>query len=179
MLAWMLKISNHCHYHTRQARELVERVKHLPLDEFILHIEDSQIRLCTVIHQQKTCFAHALMAPRLRKRALQKNQALLRACNNKKKEIKTVIDLTAGWGKDSLVLATHGHSVLMVEQNAKSGLALSDLDYVLGLGRERLEGLANELLNDLKAAQLYLSGTTLDETETPADEMVETVKIPV
>jgi branched-chain amino acid transport system ATP-binding protein len=53
-------------------------------------------------------------------------------------------------------------TVLMVEQNAKSGLAISDRGYVLELGRERLEGPANELLNDPKVAQLYLGGTTLD-----------------
>jgi len=55
-----------------------------------------------------------------------------------------------------------GITVLMVEQNAKSGLAISDRGYVLELGRERLEGPASELLNDPKVAQLYLGGTTLE-----------------
>lgn len=58
-----------------------------------------------------------------------------------------------------------GITILMVEQNAKSGLAISDRGYVLELGRERLEGPASELLNDPKVAQLYLGGTTLDGDE--------------
>jgi branched-chain amino acid transport system ATP-binding protein len=58
-----------------------------------------------------------------------------------------------------------GITVLMVEQNAKSGLAISDRGYVLELGRERLEGPASELLNDPKVAQLYLGGTTLDSDD--------------
>ena len=62
-----------------------------------------------------------------------------------------------------------GITVLMVEQNAKSGLAISDRGYVLELGRERLEGPANELLNDPKVAQLYLGGTTLDEANGHVD----------
>lgn len=50
-------------------------------------------------------------------------------------------------------------TILMVEQNAKSGLAISDRAYVLELGRERLEGAADTLLNDPRVAQLYLGGT--------------------
>lgn len=68
-----------------------------------------------------------------------------------------------------------GMTILMVEQNAKSGLAISDRGYVLELGQERLQGPAQELLNDPKVAQLYLGGTILDETNTASDrvEMVE------
>jgi ABC-type branched-subunit amino acid transport system ATPase component len=58
-----------------------------------------------------------------------------------------------------------GISVLMVEQNAKSGLAISDRAYVLELGKDRLEGPADQLLNDPRVAQLYLGGSTLDESE--------------
>lgn len=60
-----------------------------------------------------------------------------------------------------------GVTILMVEQNARSGLAMSDRGYVLELGRERLEGRAADLLNDPKVAQLYLGGSiiTADEQE--------------
>lgn len=54
-----------------------------------------------------------------------------------------------------------GITILMVEQNARSGLAISDRGYVLELGRECLEGPAQQLLNDPKVAQLYLGGTTM------------------
>jgi branched-chain amino acid transport system ATP-binding protein len=59
-------------------------------------------------------------------------------------------------------------TVLMVEQNAKSGLAIADRAYVLELGRERLEGPANELLDDPRVAQLYLGGSIMEETTEPA-----------
>jgi len=52
-----------------------------------------------------------------------------------------------------------GMTVLMVEQNAKSGLAIADRAYVLELGIERLEGPASTLLNDPRVAELYLGGT--------------------
>ena len=65
-----------------------------------------------------------------------------------------------------------GITVLMVEQNARSGLAISDRAYVLELGKDRLEGPANQLLNDPRVAQLYLGGTTLGEGK----DAVETVR---
>lgn len=65
-----------------------------------------------------------------------------------------------------------GITVLMVEQNAKSGLAISDRAYVLELGQDRLEGPADQLLNDPRVAQLYLGGSTLDESA-DAEAVVE------
>lgn len=52
-----------------------------------------------------------------------------------------------------------GMTILMVEQNAKSGLAISDRAYVLELGQEKLEGPADTLLSDPRVAQLYLGGS--------------------
>ncbi len=114
----MIKIANHCHYHKKYARELIERIKDYQVDkDFLLHIEDDYLTLCCQIQQQKTCFTHSLSDPKLHKRAAQKNQLLLKACNNKKREIHSVVDLTAGWGRDSFILATHGQHITMVEQN--------------------------------------------------------------
>lgn len=58
-----------------------------------------------------------------------------------------------------------GITVLMVEQNARSGLTISDRGYVLELGKQRLEGPASELLADPRIAQLYLGGTTMQESD--------------
>jgi len=55
-----------------------------------------------------------------------------------------------------------GITVLMVEQNARSGLRISDRGYVLELGKERLERRASELLDDPKVGQLYLGGSIND-----------------
>jgi len=51
-----------------------------------------------------------------------------------------------------------GMTILMVEQNAKSALAIADRGYVLELGRKRLEGAARRLLTNPEVAQLYLGG---------------------
>lgn len=114
----MLKIANHCHYHKKLAREFIAQIKPVKLDEeLLIQIEDENLTLCRHIQKQKSCFTHSFTEAKLRKRASQKNQLLLKACDNKKKEIKTIIDLTAGWGKDSFILASHGQQVTMLEQN--------------------------------------------------------------
>ena len=51
-----------------------------------------------------------------------------------------------------------GVPILMVEQNARRALAMSDRGYVLELGTNRFEGRGPELLADPKVAELYLGG---------------------
>ncbi len=53
-----------------------------------------------------------------------------------------------------------GLTILMVEQNARQGLACSHRGYVLELGKEKFEGTAEELLNSPEMAKLYLGGST-------------------
>ena len=52
-------------------------------------------------------------------RATSANQALLKACSNKQKTIRSLLDLTGGWGIDAFILAQHGKQVTMLEQNQK------------------------------------------------------------
>ncbi len=52
-----------------------------------------------------------------------------------------------------------GVTVVMVEQNARRALAMSDVGYVLDLGRNRFRGSGRELLDDPEVARLYLGGT--------------------
>lgn len=49
-----------------------------------------------------------------------------------------------------------GTAIILVEQNARKALAMSDRGYVLEMGKERYEGLGSELLNDPKVGELYL-----------------------
>jgi ABC-type branched-subunit amino acid transport system ATPase component len=51
-----------------------------------------------------------------------------------------------------------GISILIVEQNAKLSLELSDRAYVLEQGRNRLEGTGKALLHDKRVQHLYLGG---------------------
>ena len=59
-------------------------------------------------------------------------------------------------------LNSTGLTILMVEQNARQGLAASHRGYVLELGREKFEGSAKELLDSPEMAKLYLGGSTED-----------------
>ena len=51
-----------------------------------------------------------------------------------------------------------GQTVLLVEQNARTGLAYADRGAVLDDGRVALEGSGQELLADSRMAELYLGG---------------------
>jgi ABC-type branched-subunit amino acid transport system ATPase component len=51
-----------------------------------------------------------------------------------------------------------GVAILLVEQNARRSLALSDYGYVLDMGRNRFQGEGGELLHDPKVVDLYLGG---------------------
>ena len=55
-------------------------------------------------------------------------------------------------------LAESGVAVLMVEQNAKAALGISDRGYVLAEGRNRIAGRAADLLNDPQVAEAFLGG---------------------
>ncbi len=55
-------------------------------------------------------------------------------------------------------LRARGMSILMVEQNAKRALEISDFGVVLELGRSRMAGEARALLADPKVGQLFLGG---------------------
>jgi branched-chain amino acid transport system ATP-binding protein len=55
-------------------------------------------------------------------------------------------------------LRSGGMSILMVEQNAKRALEISDFGVVLELGRTRMAGEARAILADPKVGQLFLGG---------------------
>jgi neutral amino acid transport system ATP-binding protein len=54
------------------------------------------------------------------------------------------------------IIHRSGVTILMVEQNARRALALSDRGYVLDLGRNALEGTGAGMLQDPRLADLYL-----------------------
>jgi branched-chain amino acid transport system ATP-binding protein len=62
-------------------------------------------------------------------------------------------------------LRDQGVSVLMVEQNARQALAMSDHALVLELGRTRLAGPAAAIAADPRIGQLFLGGSLEAETE--------------
>jgi neutral amino acid transport system ATP-binding protein len=66
-----------------------------------------------------------------------------------------------------------GVTVVMVEQNARRALTMSDRGYVLDLGANRFEGPGRELLADPKVAELYLGGTARVDRPEVAREILE------
>jgi branched-chain amino acid transport system ATP-binding protein/neutral amino acid transport system ATP-binding protein len=63
-----------------------------------------------------------------------------------------------------------GVTIVMVEQNARRALSMSDRGYVLDVGTNRFEGSGRELLEDENVVGLYLGGTARLEAapeETP------------
>jgi ABC-type branched-subunit amino acid transport system ATPase component len=59
-------------------------------------------------------------------------------------------------------LGDEGLTILMVEQNARQALAMSDYAYVLEAGRNRHEGPAGRLLHDPRVVELYLGAESRD-----------------
>lgn len=61
-----------------------------------------------------------------------------------------------------------GISMVIVEQNARRSLAMSDVGYVLDMGRNRFEGPGPELLSDETVTELYLGGKSRFEAGEPS-----------
>jgi branched-chain amino acid transport system ATP-binding protein len=59
-------------------------------------------------------------------------------------------------------LRDRGVSILMIEQNARSALEISDFGIVLELGRTRLVDRADRVLSDPRIGQLFLGGAMED-----------------
>jgi branched-chain amino acid transport system ATP-binding protein len=66
--------------------------------------------------------------------------------------VKTIFQIIAG-------LRQSGVSILLVEQNARAALGVSDYAYVLEMGTIAIEGEAAALANDPRVAATYLGGT--------------------
>lgn len=67
-----------------------------------------------------------------------------------------------------------GKTVLLVEQNARSGLEIADRGAVMETGAVRLEGEAHALLDDPDVARLYLGGGTAPRPTTGEPAAPET-----
>lgn len=66
-----------------------------------------------------------------------------------------------------------GVTIMMVEQNARRALAMSDRGYVLDLGKNRFEGPGSDLISDPKVAELYLGGAARVDRAEEAEAIIE------
>lgn len=106
-------------------------------------------------------FHHSLFEGAMARRARQGGQALLKACRNRQRSIRRVLDTTAGWGADGLTLAWHGQMVTALEREP---LVHAILDYSLALMKtnpEYAEVAARLTLEQVNAAD-YLRALPRD-----------------
>jgi branched-chain amino acid transport system ATP-binding protein len=57
------------------------------------------------------------------------------------------------------VMQSNGRTILLVEQNARTGLSISNNGVVLESGQVRLVGSHTDILNNPEIGRLYLGGT--------------------
>jgi ABC-type branched-subunit amino acid transport system ATPase component len=65
--------------------------------------------------------------------------------------------------EDIVRLRDGGVAIVMVEQNARRALQITDQAFVLELGRVRFEGSGREILANPRVRELYLGGAAMDE----------------
>ena len=95
--------------------------------------------------QQMLCIARALMC---RPKLLLMDEPSLGLAP---KVVRAIFDLIS-------LIRDEGHSVLLVEQNARAALRVADYAYVMDGGRIAIEGSSTELANDARVRAAYLGG---------------------
>ena len=95
--------------------------------------------------QQMLCIARALMC---RPKLLLMDEPSLGLAP---KVVRAIFDLIS-------LIRSEGHSVLLVEQNARAALRVADYAYVMDGGRIAIEGSSTDLANDARVRAAYLGG---------------------
>lgn len=95
--------------------------------------------------QQMLCIARALMC---RPKLLLMDEPSLGLAP---KVVRAIFDLIS-------LIRDEGHSVLLVEQNARAALRVADYAYVMDGGRIAIEGSSADLANDARVRAAYLGG---------------------
>ncbi len=74
----------------------------------------------SIIHKenkQRTVFTHSFDNHTIKRRVQTQNQHLLKAFKDKKYPISHILDVTAGWCRDSFILAQNQYTVTAIEQS--------------------------------------------------------------
>jgi 16S rRNA (guanine1516-N2)-methyltransferase len=101
--------------HERLALNITQCLTKLPAPALDIETDDEGVLVNLV--ESRLRFHHSFITGPLANRARQSTQAIIKSCSNKQRNIATILDLTAGWGADSLTLAANGKQVMMLEQN--------------------------------------------------------------
>lgn len=101
--------------HERLAQNILQCLAKPPAPALDIETDDEGVVVNLV--ESRLRFHHGFISGPLANRARQSTQAIIKSCSNKQRNITTILDLTAGWGADSLTLAANGKQVTMLEQN--------------------------------------------------------------
>jgi 16S rRNA (guanine1516-N2)-methyltransferase len=144
------------------ALQTLQRHVRSSADDLLVHVDETGVEI--EMPALGLRFHHSFISGPIARRAAQSTQLLLKACNNKQRSIDKILDVTAGWGVDSYILARHGQQVTMLERNP---LVFAIVDYSLKLldadavsnsaaGRMKIENSdANRYLNSLANNREY------------------------
>lgn len=94
-----------------------------PSQEQYLVFENNAISMISKQQKQPLSVTHNFDSNAIQRRLQTQDQHLLKAFKDKQKPISSILDVTAGWCRDSFILAQNGYDVCAVEQ--------SDLIYFL------------------------------------------------
>jgi 16S rRNA (guanine1516-N2)-methyltransferase len=124
-----LAIGYEADYLFSKAELLAERL-HLPLDNhFLPRLSVGEKRLTLKVDKFSPLFVDFSAKSIQKRHDAGKKQGLVKAC--KPTSTVTILDVTAGWGRDAAVLASFGAKVHMIERNLVMGALLQDgLDHL-------------------------------------------------
>ena len=115
---------------------LQELLKHAQTHQAEINIQPDDTGVGITHRPSQLHFHHSLMGKAWIRRAHQSDQALLKACRNRQRSIHHILDTTAGWGLDGLILAHQGQFVTWLE---KEPLIHAILNYSLAQFKARPE----------------------------------------
>ena len=105
-------------------------------DGVIVHNKELNLRYC-----------HSFLNTKFQQREQAQNQHLLKAFKTKNHTIHSILDVTAGWCRDSFILARNGYQLTAVEQSAllyclnKTALELYQKEHTLNLNLQHANAL--------------------------------------
>lgn len=82
-----------------------------------LLFDDGCISIYSLEKKQTLHYGHNFETHAIQRRTQTQDQHLLKAFNDKQKSIKTILDVTAGWCRDSFILAQNNYHVAAIEQS--------------------------------------------------------------